>query len=80
MIVNKSDLIDKMKRSFIPVAIVSILLYGWTTWTLTKRMEKKAWRQLHRNAAGNIENVLEAIPHKEAAVRPPITHHENYPS
>ena len=30
-----------MKRSFFQTAIVSILLYGWTTWTLTKRMEKK---------------------------------------
>ena len=25
-----------------------------------------------------IEQVLEAIPHKTAAVRPRITHHENY--
>ena len=30
-----------MKRSFYQAAIVSILLYGCTTWTLTKRMEKK---------------------------------------
>ena len=30
-----------MKRSFFQAAVVSILLYGWTTWTLTKRMEKK---------------------------------------
>ena len=30
-----------MKRSFFQAAIVSILLYGCTTWTLTKRMEKK---------------------------------------
>ena len=32
---------DKMKRSFFQAAIVSILLYGCITWTLTKRMEKK---------------------------------------
>ena len=31
----------KMKRSFFQAAIVSILLYGCTTWMLTKRMEKK---------------------------------------
>ena len=37
----KSDLIDKMKHSFFQAAVVSILLYGCTTWTLTKRMEKK---------------------------------------
>ena len=40
-VIWKSDLIDKMKRSFFQAAIVSILLYGCTAWTLTKRMEKK---------------------------------------
>ena len=40
-VIWKSDLIDKMKRSFFQAAVVSILLYGCTTWTLTKRMEKK---------------------------------------
>ena len=39
---------------------------------------KKAWRRLHKNAASNIEQVLEAAPHKAAAVQPPTTHHENY--
>ena len=37
----KSDLTDKMKRSFFHAAVASILLYGCTTWTLTKRLEKK---------------------------------------
>ena len=32
---------DKMKRSFFQAAVVSILLYGCTTWTLTKHLEKK---------------------------------------
>ena len=36
-----SDLTDKMKHSFFQAAIVSILLYGCTTRTLTKRLEKK---------------------------------------
>ena len=40
-IIWKSDLTDKMKRSFFQAAVVSILLYGCTTWTLTKRQEKK---------------------------------------
>ena len=40
-IIWKSDLTDKMKRSFFMAAVVSILLYGCTTWTLTKRLEKK---------------------------------------
>ena len=34
-------LTDKRKRSFFQAEIVSILLYGCTPWTLTKRMEKK---------------------------------------
>ena len=36
----KSDLTDKMKRSFFQAAVVSILLYGCTTWTLTN-----GWRR-----------------------------------
>ena len=40
-IIWKSDLTDKMKRSFFQAAVVSILLYGCTTWRLTKRLEKK---------------------------------------
>ena len=40
-VIWKSDLTDKMKRSFFQAAVVSILLYRCTTWTLTKRMEKK---------------------------------------
>ena len=77
-VIWKSDLTDKMKRSFFQAAAASILLDIYTTWTLTKRMEKKAWRQLHKNAASNIEQVLKAPPHKAAAVRPPTIHHENY--
>ena len=41
-------------------------------------MEKKTWRQLHENAASNIEQVLETAPHKAAALWPPTIHHENY--
>ena len=40
-IIWKSDLADKMNRSFFQAAVVSIPLYGCTTWTLTKRLEKK---------------------------------------
>ena len=58
-IIWKSDLTDKMKCSFFQAAVISILLYGCTTWTLTKRLKKldsnytrmlrailnKSWRQ-----------------------------------
>ena len=40
-VIWKSDLTDKMKCSFFQAAIVLILLYGCTTWTLTTWMEKK---------------------------------------
>ena len=40
-IIWKSDLTDKIKRSFLQAAVVSILLYGCTTWTLLKQLEKK---------------------------------------
>ena len=39
--IGKSDLTDKIKRSFFQAAVVLILLYGCTTLTLTKRLEKK---------------------------------------
>ena len=53
LIIWKSDLTDKMKRSFFQAADVSILLYGCTTWTLTKRLEKKL--------DGNYTRMLRAI-------------------
>ena len=55
-VIWKSDLTDKMKRSFFQAAIVSILLYGCTTWTLTKHMEKKL--------GGNYTRMLRAILNK----------------
>ena len=51
----KSDLTDKMKRSFFQTAVVSILLYGCTTWTLTKRLKK---------LYGNYTRMLRAILNK----------------
>ena len=46
-----------MKRSFFQAAVVSILLYGCTTWTLTKRLEKKLdsnyTRMLRTRPGGN---------------------------
>ena len=45
-----------MKRNFFQAAVASILLYGCTTWTLTKRMEKKL--------DGNYTRMLWAILNK----------------
>ena len=55
-VIWKSDLTDKIKLSFFQAAIVSILLYGCTTWTLTKRIEKKL--------DGNYTRMLWAILNK----------------
>ena len=55
-IIWKSDLTDKMKRSFFQAVGVSILLYGCTTWMLTKPLEKKL--------DGNYTRMLWAILNK----------------
>ena len=40
-VIWKSDLANRIKRSFFQAAVVTILLYGCITWTLSKHMEKK---------------------------------------
>ena len=67
-IIWKSDLADKMKYSFFQAAVVSILLYGCTTWTLTKRLEKKL--------NGNYTRRLRAILNKSWRQHP--TRHQLY--
>ena len=66
-IIWKSDLTDKIKRSFFQAAVVSILLYGCTTWTPTKRMEKKL--------DGNYTRIQQEILKKQQLYGhlPPIT-------
>ena len=41
------------------------------------QVKLKAWWQLQKDAASNIEQVLEAAPHKAETVRSLTTHHEN---
>ena len=76
----KSDLTDKMKRSFFQAVVTSILLYGCTTWTTNKTAGEETRWQLHKNAVWNPEQVLAATPHKTPTVRPPAPYHENYSS
>ena len=75
-VIGKSDLTDKIKHNFFQAAVMSILLYGCTTWTLTKRMEK----EFDGNYARMLRAILKAAPHKAAAVWLLTTHHENYQS
>ena len=67
-IIWKSDLTDKMKRSFFQAAVTSILLYESTTWTLTKQLEKKL--------DGNYTRMLRAILNKSWRQHP--TRHQLY--
>ena len=64
----KSDRTNKMKRSFFQAAVMSILLYGCTTWTLTKRLEK--------NLDSNYTRMLWAILNKSWWQHP--TRHQLY--
>ena len=57
-----------MKRSFFQAAVTSILLYGCTTWMLTKRLEKKL--------DGNYTRMLRAILNKSWRQHP--TRHQLY--
>ena len=57
-----------MKRSFFQAAVVSILLYGCTTWTLTKRLERKL--------DGNYTRMLRAVLNKSWRQHP--TRHQLY--
>ena len=45
-----------------------------------KTAGEEARRQLHKNAASNLEQVLAATPHKTPTVWPPTSYHENYTS
>ena len=67
-IIWKSNLSNKMKCSFFQAVVVSILLYGCTTWTLTNRLEKKL--------DGNYTRMLRAILNKSWQQHP--TRHHLY--
>ena len=75
-VIWKSNLSDEIKRTFFQAAVVSILLYGCTTWILTS-----AWRKSLTSI------ILEAILnkswrqtlHKTADIWQRTTHHYNHP-
>ena len=45
-----------------------------------KTAGEEARRQLHKNAASNLKQVLAATPHKTPTVLQPASYHENYSS
>ena len=68
LVIWKSDLTDKIKHSFFQAAVMSILLFGCTTWTLTNQLEKKL--------DGNYTRILRAILNK--SWRQHLTKHQLY--
>ena len=67
-VIWKSNLTNKMKRNFFQAVVVLILLYGCTTWRLTKQLEKKLY--------GNYTGMLRAILNKSWRQHP--TKHQLY--
>ena len=73
---------NSWKKKFCSAILFQILLPN----TLCNYMDanktagEEARRQLHQNAASNLEQVLAATPHKTPTVQPPASYHENYSS
>ena len=65
---GKSTFMGYLMLKFFQAAVISILLYGCTTWILTKRLEKKL--------AGNYSRMLQAILNKSWWQHP--TKHQLY--
>ena len=79
-VIWKSDLTDKMKRSFFQAAgriDTAVWMYHLDA---NKTARKEARQQLYKDVVTNIKQVLAATPHKAPTIRPPASHHENYPS
>ena len=74
-IIWKSDLTDKMKRSFFQAVVASILLYGCTTWTQTKRLGKKLDGNYTRMLRSTLNKFWRQHPtrHQLYGHLPPIT-------
>ena len=74
-VIWKSNLTDKMKCSFFQAAVMSILLYGCTTWTLTKWMEKKLNSNYTRVLRAILNKSWRQYPIKQQLYghQPPIT-------
>ena len=65
----KSDLTDKIKRSFFQAAVVSLLPHWRHYLDTNKTAEEEARWQLHKNVESNIEQVRAATLHKAPTIR-----------
>ena len=80
-VIWKSNLIDKIKRSFFQGGVVSVLLYGCTTWTLRKRIEKKLDSKYTKMLPAILNKSWRQHPTKQQQyghLPPPPRNHENY--
>ena len=72
---RKREVLVLMKRSFFLAAIVSVLLYGCTTWMLTKRQEKRLDGNYTRMLWAILNRSWRQHPTKQQLYghRPPVT-------
>ena len=77
---TEKDINTRLAKLWTAINRLPVILKSDLTDKIKRSLWRKTWRQLHKNAASYIEQVLEGATHKTAAVRPPATHHENYPS
>ena len=74
----KSDLTDKTQFLSSSGCVNTAVWMHHLDANKTAREEDK--RQLHKNAASNIEQVLAATHRKAPTIQLPASHHKNYPS
>ena len=69
-----------MKRSFFQAVVVIDTVVWMHYLDAYKTAGEEARRQLDKNAASNIEQILAATLHKAPTIRSPTSDHENYPT
>ena len=69
-------LISNKIKEFVQALPVSLQLYGCTSWTLTKSLQKNV--EQHKDTISHFEQILEATPHKTAGIRLFISHLINH--
>ena len=67
----------KTNREFFQAVSVTVWLHHLDT---NKTLGEKAGRELYKDAACSLKQVLEASLHKRAAVQPLTSYHTNHPS
>ena len=70
------NLSDEIKRNFFQVVIVSILLYGGTSWTLTKRIDKKLHGKYSRMLALSLTNPVGNLPNNNSCLATYFSSHK----